>query len=125
MKAVRRRVVVSGIGVLSAVGIGRDAFWSGVHSARSPVRRIDRFDPASFRSQVAAQIDDFEPLDHMDGRAARTPLGVMWKTGGRLRNTDAITVMVRGTDMTVSYRSDQNGLRNPRVTALEAATAPA
>ena len=72
MKAVRRRVVVSGIGVLSAVGIGRDAFWSGVHSARSPVRRIDRFDPASFRSQVAAQIDDFEPLDHMDGRAART-----------------------------------------------------
>ena len=37
----------------------------------SPVKRIDRFDPSPFRSQVAAQVDDFEPLDHMDARAAR------------------------------------------------------
>lgn len=68
----RRRVVVTGIGVLSAVGIGKDAFWSGVREGRSPVQRIDRFDPSAFRSQVAAQIDDFEPLEHMDARAARS-----------------------------------------------------
>src|SRR6185503_1777765 len=37
----------------------------------SPVRRIDRFDPAPFRSQVAAQVDDFDPLDHMDAKTAR------------------------------------------------------
>src|SRR6185503_1547494 len=37
----------------------------------SPVRRIDRFDPAPFRSQVAAQVDDFDPLAHMDPKTAR------------------------------------------------------
>ena len=67
----RRRVWITGIGVISPIGTGRGAFWAGVHAARSPVRRIDRFDPSPFRSQVAAQIDDFEPLDHMEPKTAR------------------------------------------------------
>jgi len=67
----RRGVWITGIGVVSPIGTGRDAFWAGVKAARSPVRRIDRFDPSPFRSQVAAQIDDFDPLDHMDARTAR------------------------------------------------------
>ena len=67
----RRRAVITGIGVLTAAGTGLPAFRAGLRAGRSPVRRIDRFDPAGFRSQVAAQVDDFEPLDHMDARAAR------------------------------------------------------
>ena len=67
----RRRVWITGIGVVSPIGTGRDAFWAGVRKGTSPVRRIDRFDPSPFRSQVAAQVDDFEPLDHMDARTAR------------------------------------------------------
>ena len=67
----RRRVWITGIGVISPIGTGRDAFWAGVHRGSSPVKRIDRFDPAPFRSQVAAQIDDFDPLDHLDARTAR------------------------------------------------------
>ena len=67
----RRRVWITGIGVISPIGSGRDALWAGVQRGASPVRRIDRFDPAPFRSQVAAQIDDFDPLDHMDARTAR------------------------------------------------------
>jgi 3-oxoacyl-[acyl-carrier-protein] synthase II len=67
----RRRVWITGIGVISPVGTGRDAFWAGVHRGMSPVKRIDRFDPAPFRSQVAAQIDDFDPLAHMDAKTAR------------------------------------------------------
>ncbi|HET7830838.1 MAG TPA: beta-ketoacyl-[acyl-carrier-protein] synthase family protein [Candidatus Limnocylindrales bacterium] len=66
-----RRAVITGIGVISAVGIGLPAFRDGVRAGRSPVKRIDRFDPSPFRSQVAAQVDDFDPLDHMDARAAR------------------------------------------------------
>ena len=71
IRAPGRRVLITGIGILTPVGIGCDAFWQGVRAGRSPVRRIDRFDPRQFRSQVAAQIDDFDPLAFMDSRAAR------------------------------------------------------
>jgi 3-oxoacyl-[acyl-carrier-protein] synthase II len=66
-----RRVVITGIGVISAIGIGVPDFRTGLRAGRSPVMRIDRFDPSPFRSQVAAQVDGFEPLDYMDARAAR------------------------------------------------------
>jgi len=66
-----RHVWITGIGVISPIGTGRDAFWAGVRRGTSPVRRIDRFDPSPFRSQVAAQIDDFEPLDYMEPKTAR------------------------------------------------------
>ena len=65
-----RSVWVTGIGVITATGIGRDAFWSGLHEGRSPVKRIDRFDPSPFRSQVAAQIDSFAATDFIDARTA-------------------------------------------------------
>ncbi len=67
----RRRVWITGLGLVTPIGTGRAAFWAGVHEAKSPVKRIDRFDPSPFRSQVAAQIDDFDPLDHMDPKTAR------------------------------------------------------
>ena len=66
-----RRVWITGLGLITAVGTGLPAFRAGLRAGRSPVRRIDRFDPGPFRSQVAAQVDDFEPLDHMDPKTAR------------------------------------------------------
>ena len=71
MTTPRRRVWITGIGPLTAIGTGRDAFRSGLRAGRSPVKRIDRFDPSAFRSQVAAQIDDFDPLAWMLPRTAR------------------------------------------------------
>jgi 3-oxoacyl-[acyl-carrier-protein] synthase II len=67
----RRDVWITGLGIISAIGIGRDAYWTGVEAARSPIRAIDRFDPSPFRSRVAAHVDDFDAPDHMDRRAAR------------------------------------------------------
>jgi minimal PKS ketosynthase (KS/KS alpha) len=60
---VRRRVVVTGIGVLAPVGIGAKDFWSLLTGGETATRRISFFDPAPFRSQVAAQAD-FDPESH-------------------------------------------------------------
>jgi 3-oxoacyl-[acyl-carrier-protein] synthase II len=66
-----RRVWITGLGMITAIGIGVDATRAGLRAGRSPVRRIDRFDPSAFRSQVAAQVDDFDPLGYMDPKTAR------------------------------------------------------
>ncbi len=71
MRDIPRRVWITGLGLITPVGIGLEPFWAGLQAGRSPVKRIDRFDPTHFRSQVAAQVDDFDPLDHMDARTAR------------------------------------------------------
>ncbi len=66
-----RRIWVTGIGVITPIGTGVDAFRRGLRAARSPVRRIDRFDPSAFRSQVAAVVDDFDPVAWMPPKTAR------------------------------------------------------
>jgi 3-oxoacyl-[acyl-carrier-protein] synthase II len=65
------RVWITGIGIITAAGTGLDAFRAGLRAGRSPVKRIDRFDPSPFRSQVAAQVDDFDPLAWMPPKTAR------------------------------------------------------
>lgn len=67
----KRRVVVTGIGAITPIGSGRDGLWEGVRRERSAVQTITRFDPSAFRSQVAAQVNDFDPLDYMDRKQAR------------------------------------------------------
>lgn len=66
-----KRVVITGIGAITPLGQGRQRLWEGVLAGKSAVKRLDRFDPAPYRSQVAAQIDDFDPLDHLDAQRAR------------------------------------------------------
>ena len=66
-----RRVVITGIGAVTPIGTGADALWDGVMANRSAVHVIDRFDASPFPSQIAAQIDDFRPEDHLDPRRAR------------------------------------------------------
>jgi 3-oxoacyl-[acyl-carrier-protein] synthase II len=67
----RRRIWITGIGLVTAIGTGVDAFRAGLRAGHSPVTRIDRFDPSAFRSQVAAQVDDFDPLAWMPPKTAR------------------------------------------------------
>jgi 3-oxoacyl-[acyl-carrier-protein] synthase II len=67
----RRRVWITGIGVITAIGTGVDGFRAGLRAGQSPIKRIDRFDPSPFRSQVAAQVDDFDPLAFMPPKTAR------------------------------------------------------
>jgi 3-oxoacyl-[acyl-carrier-protein] synthase II len=51
-----RRVVVTGMGVVSPLGVGIDTFWEGLTSGRSGVRRITRFDPSPYPSQIAGEV---------------------------------------------------------------------
>lgn len=67
----RRRVVITGIGAITPIGSGANGLWDGVIADASAVRAIDRFDASMFPSQIAAQIDDFDPADHLDARRAR------------------------------------------------------
>ena len=67
----RRRIWITGIGVISPIGTGVDAFRAGLRAGYSPVTAIDRFDPSPFRSRVAAQVDDFDPLAWMPAKTAR------------------------------------------------------
>ncbi len=66
-----RRVVVTGIGCITPIGTGVEGLWEGLRRRESAVRRISRFDPGPFRSQIAAQVDDFEPTDYMERNRAR------------------------------------------------------
>lgn len=67
----RRRVVVTGIGAITPIGHGKDGLWEGVRTAKSGVKTITRFDTSQIQTKVAAQIDDFDPLDHFDAKLAR------------------------------------------------------
>src|SRR6266571_2082265 len=59
--SMQRRVVVTGLGVLAANGIGKENFWKACISGRSGIRRITRFDPSSLVTQIAGEIQDFDP----------------------------------------------------------------
>ncbi len=63
-----RRVVVTGMGVVSPLGVGIDAFWDGLIHGRSGVRRITRFDPSPYPSQIAGEVPDFDPAAHLPRR---------------------------------------------------------
>jgi act minimal PKS ketosynthase (KS/KS alpha) len=56
-----RRVVVTGVGVVAPGGVGREAFWNLLTEGRTATRSITLFDPAGFRSRVAAECD-FDPV---------------------------------------------------------------
>lgn len=64
--SVTRRVVVTGIGCVTPIGIGVEALARGLRRNESAVRQLDRFDPSPFRTHIAAQVDDFEPLDYIE-----------------------------------------------------------
>ncbi|HWF87353.1 MAG TPA: beta-ketoacyl-[acyl-carrier-protein] synthase family protein, partial [Pyrinomonadaceae bacterium] len=55
-----RRVVITGMGCVTPLGIGREAYWNGLVSGRSGVRRIETFDPSSFPVQIAAEVPSFD-----------------------------------------------------------------
>src|SRR6266516_815944 len=66
-----RRVVITGVGAVTPIGTAAAGLWAGLEARASAVREITRFDPAPFRSRIAAEIPDFRPQDHLDAKRVK------------------------------------------------------
>jgi 3-oxoacyl-[acyl-carrier-protein] synthase II len=66
-----RRVVITGLGVVSAIGIGRDAYWESLKAGTSGIKTISSFDASTYPCDIAAEIADFDPADFMTTQQAR------------------------------------------------------
>ncbi|MEA2673162.1 MAG: 3-oxoacyl-[acyl-carrier-protein] synthase, partial [Chloroflexota bacterium] len=66
-----RRVVVTGMGALSALGNDVASTWDGLLAGRSGVRTIESFDPARVDSKIAAEVRDFDPSAVLDRKEMR------------------------------------------------------
>jgi 3-oxoacyl-[acyl-carrier-protein] synthase II len=66
-----RRVVVTGLGAITPIGIGLDAVRAALRAEKSAVTELTRFDPAPFRTHIAAQVNDFAAEDHLDARRVK------------------------------------------------------
>lgn len=66
-----RRVVITGLGVVSPLGLGWEGFWKSLLEGRSGVGPITAFDTSDFPTKIAAQIHDFEPENYMPKKDVR------------------------------------------------------
>jgi 3-oxoacyl-[acyl-carrier-protein] synthase II len=66
-----RRVVITGMGVVSSLGLGVERYWRMLKAGETNIDRITHFDPSSYPSQLAGEVRDFNPTDWMDSKDAR------------------------------------------------------
>ena len=66
-----RRVVITGMGVISPIANGREEYWKSLKEGRNGVGEITLFDPADFAVRIAAEVQDFDPERWMDRKEAR------------------------------------------------------
>ena len=71
MTARQRRVVVTGLGIVSPVGIGQSAAWDSITNGRSGIGQITRFDSTAFNTHIAGEVKGFDPAKYMSGKEAR------------------------------------------------------
>jgi 3-oxoacyl-[acyl-carrier-protein] synthase II len=66
-----RTVVITGIGPVTPVGIGREAFWDALTAGRSGIGPITLFDASDYPVRIAGEVKDFDPSEHMDRKEVR------------------------------------------------------
>src|SRR5690606_34220925 len=67
----KRRVVITGTGLITALGTGTEATWEGLLAGRSGVGPITRFDAGDLGTRIAAEVKDFNAEDFIDRKEAR------------------------------------------------------
>ena len=66
-----RRVVITGLGVIAPNGVGKDQFWESLKAGQSGINKITRFDASTYSSQVAGEVNNFDPMEYMDPRTVK------------------------------------------------------
>ncbi|HEY7030666.1 MAG TPA: beta-ketoacyl-ACP synthase II [Thermomicrobiales bacterium] len=66
-----KRVVVTGVGAVTPLGIGAETFWQGLTAGCSGIRRIEAWDPSELEVQIAGEVRGFDPKEFMDFKIAR------------------------------------------------------
>ena len=66
----KRRVVVTGLGAVTAIGIGAEAFWNSLKAGQVGIDRITQCDTEKFKVKLAAEVKDFKAADFMDVKSA-------------------------------------------------------
>ena len=66
-----KRVVITGLGIISPVGAGLETFWNALTAGVSGIGPITRFDPANFSTKIAGEVKDFKPTLYIDKKDAR------------------------------------------------------
>jgi 3-oxoacyl-[acyl-carrier-protein] synthase II len=65
------RVVITGIGVITSLGIGKDKYWNALINGVSGISPVTRFDASDYPTRIAGEIHDFNPHDYIDKKEAR------------------------------------------------------
>ena len=66
-----RRVAITGLGVISPIGSGKDKFWNAVKEGKCGIDEITAFDTTDFTVKLAAEVKDFDPKDYIDKKEAK------------------------------------------------------
>ncbi|KAF0122908.1 MAG: 3-oxoacyl-acyl-carrier-protein synthase II [bacterium] len=67
----KRRVVVTGLGAVTPLGIGAEKTWKALCAGKSGIGRISRFDTTNFQTKIAGEVKDFDPEDFLDKKQVR------------------------------------------------------
>ena len=65
------RIVITGLGLITPIGTGVEAFWDSLKNGRGGIRRITQFDPSPLTSQIAGEVPDFDPAQYLNRKEAR------------------------------------------------------
>lgn len=66
-----KRVVITGLGPISPIGIGKESYWKSLIEGKSGVGLISKFDTTNFDAKIGAELKDFDPVDFIDKKEAR------------------------------------------------------
>ena len=67
----KRRVVITGLGIVSSLGLTVEEYWDGLLAGRSGISRIEKFDASAHRTQIGGEIKNWDFAPHMDRKYAK------------------------------------------------------